>query len=136
MSTRNLPRPTQANNLDSANAATFLLLAIGLALLLPGAIVGCVVEYLLWMLLVDDGRVLVVADANRFSSPSARGDLRAINAAAAVAGTPTQSSATIAGTFPRDMVLEPDDMTLLVANYGPAQLQAVDATALGHSVGL
>jgi len=48
MSTRNLPRPTQANNLDSANAATFLLLAVGLALLLPGAIVGCVVAFLLW----------------------------------------------------------------------------------------
>ena len=51
MSSRNVPRPTQANNLDSANAATFLLVAVGLALTLPGATLGCAVAFYLWKVL-------------------------------------------------------------------------------------
>jgi hypothetical protein len=40
MTTRPVPRPTQANNLDSANAATFLLLAVAVALACPASLLG------------------------------------------------------------------------------------------------
>jgi DNA-binding beta-propeller fold protein YncE len=80
--------------------------------------------------LIDGGRHLVVTDCNRFSGSSAAGDIRVLDTAAALAHRPAVVTRVDAGGFPRDVVLEPGGDTLLVANYGSRQIQAIDAAQI------
>jgi len=79
---------------------------------------------------VDGGRQVVVADSNRFGAQGARSSLTVINAAAALAHRPAVLGTIPAGSFPREMSLEPDGRTLLVGNYASRQLEAVNVSAL------
>jgi len=80
--------------------------------------------------LVDGGQRIVVADSNRFGLPGASAGLTVVNPAAALAGRPAVPGTVRAGAFPREMSLEPNGRTLLVTNYGSAQLEAVDVGEL------
>jgi DNA-binding beta-propeller fold protein YncE len=80
--------------------------------------------------LFDAGRRLIVADSNRFAVPGARADLSVVDAAAALAHRPAVLGTVPAGCFPREMAPEPNGDTMLVSNFGSAQLEAVDLTTL------
>jgi hypothetical protein len=51
-------------------------------------------------------------------------------AAAALAGCPAIVGTIPAGSFPREMALEPNARTLLVGDFGSDQLEAVDLSHL------
>jgi DNA-binding beta-propeller fold protein YncE len=78
---------------------------------------------------VGGGREIVVADSNRFNA-NASGSLTFVDAAAALAHRPAVLGTIPAGSFPREMSLEPDGRTLLVGNFGSRQLEAVNVSAL------
>lgn len=80
--------------------------------------------------LVGGGRAIVVGDSNRFNAPGGRATLTVVDAAAALAHRPAVIGTIAAGSFPREMSPEPDGRTLLVANYGSQQLEAVNVSAL------
>ncbi len=75
--------------------------------------------------LVAGGREIVVADSNRFAAPGANAGLTVVDAAAALAHRPAVLGTIVAGSFPREMALEPSGRTLLVSNFGSDQLEAV-----------
>ena len=77
--------------------------------------------------LVDDGRLLVVADSNRFGLGAASN--------LAVVSTNGASSLTLlgyvkAGGFPRDMAVSGDGKNLVVSNYGSGQIEDVVVATL------
>jgi hypothetical protein len=80
----------------------------------------------------DDGARVVVADSNRFHAPGERSGLTVVNAAAALAGRPSLIGIARAGLFPRDVALEPNGHTLLVANFESGQLETLDLDRLGR----
>ncbi len=80
--------------------------------------------------LVDGGTRIVVADSNRFGAPGAASSLAVVNVAAALANRPALAGYLPAGGFPREMALEPDGTTLLVANFSSQQLEAVGVAGL------
>ena len=80
--------------------------------------------------LVDGGRDLVVADSNRFGSAGARAQLTVLSTPAALAHRPAILGTVPAGSFPREMALEPDGRTLLVGNFGSDQVEAVGVAGL------
>jgi DNA-binding beta-propeller fold protein YncE len=75
--------------------------------------------------LIDGGRRVVVADSNRFAAAGAHAGLTVVDAQAALAHRPALLGTIPAGSFPREMALEPDGETLLVGNFGSDQLEAV-----------
>jgi DNA-binding beta-propeller fold protein YncE len=77
--------------------------------------------------LTGGGRDVVVADSNRFGAPGARAKLTVVSAAAALAHRPAVLGTIRAGSFPREMALEPNGLTLLVGNFASDQLEAVAA---------
>jgi DNA-binding beta-propeller fold protein YncE len=79
---------------------------------------------------VDDGRLILVADSNRFGGPNARGDLRVLNSTAMLEGRAAVEPRLAAGAFPREMAVEPNGRTLLVADYGSKQVQAIDLASV------
>jgi DNA-binding beta-propeller fold protein YncE len=79
---------------------------------------------------VGGGREIVVADSNRFNSVGGHASLTVVDAAAALAHRPAILGTVAAGSFPREMSLEPDRPTLLVGDYGSRQLEAVNLSAL------
>ncbi len=80
--------------------------------------------------LVDQGGRIVVADSNRFGVSGAASSLAVVSVAAALAGRPALLGYLPAGDFPREMALEPGGRTLLVTNFGSAQLEAVGVAGL------
>jgi DNA-binding beta-propeller fold protein YncE len=80
--------------------------------------------------LVSGGRDVIVADSNRFGVPGARAELTVVSTAAALAHRPAVVGTIPAGSFPREMAVEPDGQTLLVSNFGSDELEAVDVGAL------
>ncbi len=79
---------------------------------------------------VDDGKLIVVANSNRFSMTSARASLSVVDTAAALAGKPSVVGQIPAGQFPRQFTLEPNGKTLLVTNYASSQLEAVNVAQI------
>ena len=79
---------------------------------------------------IDSGRYLVVTDSNRFSGSTADGDVRVVAVAAALAHRAAVVARVKAGGFPRDVAVEPGGNTILVANYGSGQIQAIDAARI------
>jgi len=53
-----------------------------------------------------------------------------VDARAALAGRPTLLGTIPAGTFPREMSLEPGGRTLLVGTFASGQLEAVDVAQI------
>jgi DNA-binding beta-propeller fold protein YncE len=80
--------------------------------------------------LADGGQRVVVADSNRFQQQGTTSNLAVVNVAAALAGKPALAGYLPAGTFPRQMALEPSGRTLLVTNFGSEQLEAVNVANL------
>jgi len=80
--------------------------------------------------LADHGTRIVVADSNRFQASGASSSLAVVNVPAALAGRPALIGYLPAGGFPREMALEPDGTTLLVANFMSQQLEAVGVAGL------
>jgi DNA-binding beta-propeller fold protein YncE len=80
--------------------------------------------------LVDGGQRIVVANSNRFQQQGASSSLAVVNVAAALAGKPALAGYLPAGSFPRQMALEPGGRTLLVTNFGSQQLEKVNVANL------
>jgi DNA-binding beta-propeller fold protein YncE len=78
--------------------------------------------------IVNRGREIVVADSNRFNA-HANGSLTVINTAAGLAKQPATTGVLATGMFPRETSLEPDG-TLLIGDFGSAQIQAINTTQL------
>jgi DNA-binding beta-propeller fold protein YncE len=79
---------------------------------------------------LDGGAVVAVADSDRFNAPSQHAELTFVDTRAALANRPAVLGTAAAGSFPREMALEPNGRTLLVDNFASAQLEAVDVAAL------
>ena len=80
--------------------------------------------------LVDGGTRIVVADSNRFGAPGAASGLAVVSVPAAREGRPALLGYLRAGSFPREMALEPDGETLLATNFTSQQLEAVSVAGL------
>jgi DNA-binding beta-propeller fold protein YncE len=78
--------------------------------------------------LVDHGQQIVVADSDRFGAPGAVSSLAVVDVAAALAGRPALLGYLPAGSFPRQLALEPGGQTLLVTNFSSQQLESVGLT--------
>jgi len=76
--------------------------------------------------LVDGGKLIVVADSNRFDARGAHAALTVVSTTRALAGKSAVLGSLPAGGFPREMSLEPGGDTLLVTNFISGQLEAVD----------
>jgi DNA-binding beta-propeller fold protein YncE len=73
----------------------------------------------------DGGKLVVVADSNRFASDSGPQWISVVDAAAALAGRPALLGQVAAGTFPRDLTVSPDGSTVFASDYGSNQVEAV-----------
>jgi DNA-binding beta-propeller fold protein YncE len=75
---------------------------------------------------LKNGGVLVVADSNRFTTPGMTADLAVLDVSASgrmhLAGYVAVPSA---GSFPRDMAVNPSNGDVLVCNFNSGQLEAV-----------
>ncbi len=78
--------------------------------------------------LAHGGSWVVVADSNRFQASGANSSLTVVDASAALAHRPAIVGTIPAGSFPREMSLEGNNSTLLIANWASGQLEAVDTT--------
>jgi hypothetical protein len=79
---------------------------------------------------VDGGKLIVVADSNRFAAAGALGDLGVVNVADVLAGRPGLTGKIAAGQFPRQLALEAGGKTLLATNYDSDQIEAVAVSGL------
>jgi DNA-binding beta-propeller fold protein YncE len=80
--------------------------------------------------LVRAGRVLVVADSNRFIVRGAVASLAVVDVPAALARRPALLGYLPAGMFPRELALVAGGRTLLVTNFNSDQLESVDIAGL------
>jgi DNA-binding beta-propeller fold protein YncE len=80
--------------------------------------------------LVCGGTRIVVADSDRFNVSGRAASLAVVSVADALAGRPADLGYLPAGTFPREMAVEPGGRTLLVTNYLSGQLEAVNVADL------
>ena len=74
---------------------------------------------------VDNGRLVVVADSNRFNAKGAHSGLTIVDTAKLLTNRPAILGTIAAHRFPREMALEPNGRTLLVNNAKSSQLEAV-----------
>lgn len=79
---------------------------------------------------VDGGRLIVVADSNRFAVRRTGTGLTVVGTAAMLSGRPSVVGELGAGLFPREMSATPDGRTLLVTDFGSGQVQAVSVAGL------
>jgi DNA-binding beta-propeller fold protein YncE len=80
--------------------------------------------------LVPRKHLVIVAESNRFNAPGAHSDLTVVNATAALAHRRAILGTIGAGSFPREMALEPNGRTLLVGNFASGQLETVNMSTL------
>jgi DNA-binding beta-propeller fold protein YncE len=80
--------------------------------------------------LVDGGRRIVIADSDRFDVPGEAASLAVVNVPAARGGRAVLAGYLPAGSFPRELALQPGGRTLLVTDYGSRELQAVRVSRL------
>jgi DNA-binding beta-propeller fold protein YncE len=79
----------------------------------------------------DHGRRVAVADSARSGTPGSTSRLTIVNANAALNGSHSLIGYIPAGTYPRNLTVEPNGTTLLATNYRSGQLEAVDLQQLG-----
>jgi serine/threonine-protein kinase len=84
----------------------------------------------LGMVLVNNGKRMVVADSNRDNVGTAAPGLAVIDVDKALAGKPAVLGTVKSGLAPRQFALEPDGKTLLVTNTGSGQVEAVNVGQL------
>jgi DNA-binding beta-propeller fold protein YncE len=80
--------------------------------------------------LADRGQRIVVADSDRFLAVGRSASLAIVSVPAALAGRPALLGYVRAGSFPREMALEPGGRTLLVSNFESDQLESLDVATL------
>ncbi len=74
----------------------------------------------------DGGRLVVVADSNRFAGAGGEAQwLSVVDAGAALAGRPALLGQVPAGAFPRDLAVSPDGSTVFVSNFESRDIEAV-----------
>jgi DNA-binding beta-propeller fold protein YncE len=76
--------------------------------------------------LVRGGTRLIVGNSNRFNVRGQKADLSVVNVADVLAGKPAVLGSIGSGLFPRQLTLEPNGKTLLVANYNSDEIESVD----------
>jgi serine/threonine-protein kinase len=84
----------------------------------------------LGLVLVSDGKRMVVADSNRDNVGTAKPGLAVIDVDKALAGQPAVLGTIKSGLAPRQFSLEPNGKTLLVTNTGSGQVEAVNVGQL------
>jgi len=84
----------------------------------------------LGLVLVNNGKRMVVADSNRDNVGTAAPGLAVIDVDKALAGKPAVLGTIKSGLAPRQFALEPGGKTLLVTNTGSGQVEAVNVGQL------
>jgi serine/threonine-protein kinase len=84
----------------------------------------------LGLVLVSDGKRMVVADSNRDNVGTAKPGLAVIDVDKALAGQPAVLGTIKSGLAPRQFALEPNGKTLLVTNTQSGQVEAVNVGQL------
>ena len=87
------------------------------------------------VVLVDGGRLAVVADSNRFTGRGAQW-LSVVSVQDALHGRPALVGQVRAGSFPRQFAASPDGRTLYVTNFSSAQLETIQVAALVSAAGV
>jgi DNA-binding beta-propeller fold protein YncE len=78
--------------------------------------------------LVKNGRLLVIADSDRFGAAGRQPNLAVV--AVPANASPILDGYVRSGEFPRDMALSPNGKTLLVSNFLSGQLEAIKVSTL------
>ena len=81
------------------------------------------------VVLVDGGRLAVVADSNRFAGRGPQW-LSVVSVQDALGGRPALVGQIRAGSFPRQFALSPDGRTLYVTNFASSQLETIRVAGL------
>jgi DNA-binding beta-propeller fold protein YncE len=81
------------------------------------------------VVLVDGGRLAVVADSNRFAGRGAQW-LSVVSVQDALRGRPALMGQIRAGSFPRQFTLSPDGRTLYATNFASSQLETIQVAGL------
>lgn len=81
------------------------------------------------VVLVDSGRLAVVADSNRFAGRGAQW-LSVVSIRDALLGRPALVGQVPAGSFPRQFATSPDGRTLYVTNFDSSQLESIPVASL------
>jgi len=81
----------------------------------------------------EGGRIVVVADSDRFGGGGSPQWLTVVGAAEALAGRPALLGQVATGAFPRDLTVSPDGSTVYVSDFSNSEVQAVDIGALDTS---
>ena len=87
------------------------------------------------MVLVDGGRLAVVADSNRFTGRGAQW-LSVVSVRDALLGRPALVGQVRAGSFPRQFATSPDGRTLYVTNFASGQLETIQVASLVSAAGV
>jgi DNA-binding beta-propeller fold protein YncE len=80
--------------------------------------------------LIDGGTRLVVGNSNRYNVPGQKADLSVLNVENILAGKPALVGSIPSGMFPRQLSLEPNGKTLLVANYASDEVESVNVAGI------
>jgi DNA-binding beta-propeller fold protein YncE len=80
--------------------------------------------------LADHDRRLIVADSNRFLAPGAKAQLTVVATPAPSSKTPVVLGSIPTGRFPRDLATSPTGNTLLVADFGSNEIEAIGTATL------
>ncbi len=78
----------------------------------------------------DHGHRVISADSNRFNAHGAHAALTIVDARAALANHPAVIATLRSGLFPREIAVERNDTTVLVANFDSDQLEIVNLSRL------
>ena len=84
------------------------------------------------VVLVDGGRLAVVADSNRFAGRGAQW-LSVVSVQDALLGRPALVGQVRAGSFPRQFATSPDGRTLYVTNFSSGQLETIRVAGLASA---
>ena len=82
------------------------------------------------VVLLDGGRLAVVADSNRFTGRGRPQWLSVVNLQDAVRDRPALVGQVPAGSFPRQFGVSPDGATLYVTNFASGQLETISTAAV------
>jgi DNA-binding beta-propeller fold protein YncE len=82
------------------------------------------------VMVVDEGRKIIVGNSNRFAGGNAPESLVVLDSAKIGQGMAAVVGIIATGAFPREMVVSPDGRTLFVTNFGSNALQVLDIAHL------
>ncbi len=80
--------------------------------------------------LIDDGKVGIVANSNRFNQSAGRATATAFDTTKALEGQPAVLTTLQTGAFPREVTESPDHQVIYITNYGSDSFQVIQEQAL------